>query len=116
MSNAVLDTTVRPSATRLRLTPRGRALALLLVAAPLVVGSFFGILNGGGATATDTSAAAPLETVTVSSGQSLWQIAERLAPRADTREVIADLMNLNQLPSAEIWPGQLLEVPAEYSR
>jgi len=44
----------------------------------------------------------------------LWQLAEHIAPSADPREVIADIVNLNQLPSESVQPGQRLALPAEY--
>jgi hypothetical protein len=52
--------------------------------------------------------------VTVDSGQSLWQVAETLAPTADPRDVIADIMQLNQLESADVLAGQQLAIPAKY--
>jgi LysM repeat protein len=52
--------------------------------------------------------------VTVQSGDSLWSVASRLAPKADPRDVIADLVNLNGLSSAVVTPGQQLAIPAQY--
>lgn len=100
--------------SRLRITRRGRAVLTALVAGPLVAAALVLSLNGGGATATSAQGA-PLESVTVHPGQSLWQLAEQEAPHADPREFIADLVRLNQLDSAEIHPGQQLDIPAEYS-
>jgi len=99
---------------RLRITARGRAVLLTLVAAPLVAGALAIAMNGGGAIATDSSVA-PLETVTVSAGQSLWQLAEQVAPTADPRDFISDVLDLNRLNSVVIQPGQVLAIPAEYS-
>ena len=70
-------------------------------------------INAGGATATSSST--PLQTVTVTSGESLWQVARHLAPNADPRDVILDIMNVNQLKSADIVPGEELRIPAQYS-
>jgi LysM repeat protein len=94
------------------MTARGRAVLLTLVAAPLVVAALALSLNAGGATATDSAVA--LKTVTVSSGESLWQVALTVAPNTDPREVIADIMNLNNLTSADVQPGQQLDIPAQY--
>jgi LysM repeat protein len=102
----------RPASVRLRMTARGRAVLLTLVAAPLVVAALALSLNAGGATATDSAVA--LKTVTVSSGESLWQVALTVAPNTDPREVIADIMNLNNLTSADVQPGQQLDIPAQY--
>ncbi len=99
--------------SRLRITPRGRAVLTAAVATPLVVVALILSLNGGGATATSTGGTS-LATVTVHPGQSLWGIAEQVAPQSDPREFIADILRLNHLASAEIQPGQELMIPAEY--
>ena len=104
-----------PSAQpRLRITKRGRVVFTSLAAIPFVVAAVLMGLNGGGATAT-SSAGAPVEQVTVQAGQSLWQLAEDIAPGTDPREVIRDILAVNQLESASVQAGQRLDVPAEYS-
>jgi LysM repeat protein len=82
---------------------------------PLVAGAFFAVTNGGQATATNEDGAS-LQHVTVSSGQTLWQIAGDIAPQADPREVVADIVQLNQLGSGDIQAGQTIAIPAEYSK
>jgi hypothetical protein len=108
----------RPSPTpraRLRLTARGRAVFTTLAAAPLVaVAVFFG-LGGGDAVASQDVSGATLEYVSVAPGQSLWQLAQQVAPQADPREVVADILTLNRLASADVQPGQELAIPAQYS-
>ena len=54
--------------------------------------------------------------VTVQSGDSLWSVAERIAPNADPRDVIADVVSLNGLESAVVSPGQQLAVPTKYAK
>ena len=71
-------------------------------------------LNGGGATATSSSGAA-LEEITLQAGQSLWQLAEEIAPHDDPRDVISDIMAVNQLESGSVQAGQRLMLPSEYS-
>ncbi|WP_431277555.1 LysM peptidoglycan-binding domain-containing protein [Leifsonia poae] len=102
--------------TRLRLTRRGRAVLTSLAAIPLVVGALVFALNGGGAVATNDQANVTFHYVTVESGQSLWSIAESVAPSADPREVIADIVSLNQLDSAVVSPGQRIAIPSQYER
>ncbi len=41
-------------------------------------------------------------------------LAEDLAPSADPRDVMADLVNLNQLVTEEVQPGQRLAIPEKY--
>ncbi|MDR6970974.1 LysM peptidoglycan-binding domain-containing protein [Leifsonia shinshuensis] len=100
---------------RLRLTRRGRAVLSALVALPLVIGALVFALNGGGAVANGEQTHVSFQYVTVESGDSLWSVAERVAPNADPRDVIADLVSLNGLESAVVSPGQQLAIPAKYA-
>lgn len=101
--------------TRLRLTRRGRAVLTALAALPLVIGALVFALNGGGAVATGEQTHVSFQHVTVESGDSLWTVAERIAPSADPRDVIADLVQLNGLDaSGVVSPGQQLAVPTKY--
>jgi hypothetical protein len=104
------------STPRLHLTDRGRAVFTTLAAAPLVAIALFVGLSGGNAVATHDAPAAGLEYVSIAPGQSLWQLAEQVAPQADPREVVADIVSVNQLASADVQPGQQLAIPAQYSR
>jgi LysM repeat protein len=102
-----------PSRSHLRMTKRGRAVLLTLIAVPLVaVALAFGI-NAGGATATSSST--PLAKITVVNGETLWGVAKQIAPKSDPRDVISDLMSVNRLNSADIYPGEQLSVPAQYA-
>jgi hypothetical protein len=98
--------------SHLRMTARGRGVLLTLVAAPLVVLALYFGINAGGAIA--TGASTPLSTVTVAQGETLWQLARQLAPSADPRDVIADVMSVNRLSSTDVQPGQKLAIPAQY--
>jgi hypothetical protein len=105
---------VRPAVrTRLRLTRRGRAVLTALAALPLVVGILVGSLASGGALAgiDDGSTPVAFETVVVGAGDSLWGIAEQIAPSEDPREVILEIMRLNGLADAVVQPGQRLALP-----
>ncbi len=99
--------------SRLRMTRRGRAVLLILIATPLVVAALLFGINAGGATATSSST--PLAKVTVVGGETLWGVAQQIAPHADPRDVVADLMSVNRLSTADIYPGEQLSVPAQYS-
>ena len=98
--------------TRLRLTRRGRAVIALLVSLPLAVALVSMAVNGGVATA--NSGSVVVATVTVEVGESLWSVAAALAPDASTADVVADLIAVNNLTSAELLPGQVLNVPERY--
>jgi hypothetical protein len=102
-------------APRLRLTSRGRTVLGTLIAIPLVA---FAILVGPnvlGAQAGDEAVVNSFQYVSVAPGQSLWQLAEQVAPQADPREVIADMLTLNNLSSGDVQPGQQLAIPAQYA-
>ena len=101
--------------TRLRLTQRGRAVFTTMAAAPLVVLALVIAVNGGVASAsTAASGAAAFDYVTISAGESLWDVAETFAPAADPRDVIADIVSLNQLASEDVEPGQRLALPSSH--
>lgn len=124
MTTATLASAPRPhafatrpdsSAPRLRITARGRAVLLAITTTPVLVVMAALALNGGGANA-GLDAGVPFEHVTVASGQSLWQLAEEVAPAADPREVITAIMQVNQLVSSDVYPGQELALPPQYTR
>jgi hypothetical protein len=89
---------------------------MAFAALPLVIAAFALSINGGGATASLDGSDLAFELVTVQAGESLWQLAEQIAPMSDPRDVIHEVMKLNGLESAEIYAGQELAIPAEYSR
>ena len=103
---------VQPVMPRLRLTQRGRAVLTFLAATPLVIAALVFAINGGGATASLEGSDVPFEYVTVEAGQSMWQLAEELAPRSDPRDVIEQLVQFNQLSGSDISAGQQLAIPA----
>ncbi|MCR2810002.1 MULTISPECIES: LysM peptidoglycan-binding domain-containing protein [unclassified Microbacterium] len=103
--------------TRLRLTPRGRRSLAALAALPAVVALNLAVLSGGSALASrDAGApAGTFTTLTVASGESLWSIAEQVAPSADPRDVVDAIARLNALDGVTVSAGQRLSIPLEYS-
>lgn len=106
----------RVTSTRLRLTARGRRVLAFLAAVPAIVVLSLAILSGGGALASsETGAPAGTFTeVTVMPGDTLWSIAESVAPDADPRDVVDEIIRLNALSSASLVAGQSLALPLEY--
>lgn len=101
---------------RLRLTQRGRRVITGLVALPVVAALSAALLLGGSsAVATGQAGSVDFSHVTVSAGETLWGIAERIAPTADPRDVIAEVMRLNGLMSSAVQPGQRLAIPTAYA-
>lgn len=118
MSTATLNgmSLNRAPMPRLRITKRGRRVLVFLAAFPLVVAALAFALNGGMAAATNVASSASLPYVTVEAGQSLWQLAGQIAPSSDPRDVIADLIHLNQLAGTDVQAGQRLAIPARYAQ
>ena len=53
------------------------------------------------------------ESVVVSPGETLWEIADRFSPESvDLRVVVQELVELNRLESKVLRPGQVLQLPA----
>ena len=102
----------------LRITRRGRIVLATLASLPLVAAlvalAVFGANSAVANGAESATASQSFDYVTVQAGETLWGIAEEIAPTADPRDVIADIVNLNQLPSAQVQPGQRLAVPGQY--
>ena len=107
---------VAASATRLRLTVRGRRVLALIAALPAALALVFAIMSGGAALASRDGGApaGTFTTITVAPGDSLWSIAEEVAPSHDPRDVVDELVRLNALDSAAVWAGQRLSIPADY--
>jgi len=93
--------------SRVRLTKRGRRVVASLVLLPLAATMWF--TAGKGAVAQGTKPTT--RTVVVQPGQSLWGIAQAVAPKADPRETIYKIKQLNQLADSSLSPGQAVIVP-----
>ncbi|AGL20242.1 LysM peptidoglycan-binding domain-containing protein [Actinoplanes sp. N902-109] len=59
----------------------------------------------------DDTPSAPLPTIVVQSGDTLWQVANRVAPQRPPRDVISDIRHLNGIAGSSIHAGQTLTVP-----
>jgi len=92
-----------------RITRRGRVVLATVIALPVLVVSLF--LATPGALAESSSAPDTHEYVTVLAGDTLWTIAESVAPESDPRDVVHEIMTLNQLSSAALVPGQEIAIP-----
>ena len=93
----------------LRLTGRGRLAILLLVSLVAVVVMSLGhSMAFGGA---EHSGGAATSSVVMQPGQTLWQIAQSIAPQADPREIVMRIRELNGLSGSAVQPGQQLIVP-----
>ena len=102
--------------TRLRLTVRGRRVLAVLAALPAVIALSAAVIGGGAALASrDAGApAGSFSTVTVAAGDSLWSIAEAVAPERDPRDVVDEIVRLNALDTVVVQAGQSIAIPAAY--
>lgn len=103
--------------TRLRLTTRGRRVLAAIAAVPAAVALTAAVLSGGAALAGREPGAVSgsFETVTVMPGDTLWSIAEEIAPLSDPRDVVDEIARLNAVRGAGIQAGQTLAIPARYA-
>src|SRR5690348_11731965 len=96
----IMTTIASPApTTRLRITPRGRRVLAGAAALPVVIAVAIAALGGGAALATGENGApaGSFAEVTVMAGESLWSIAQEVAPAADPRDVVAAITRLNAL-------------------
>jgi LysM repeat protein len=107
-------TSAAPAPTgKLHLTTRGRRVIVALIVIPIILAAFFAALNGGQAGAADVSISDSSTYVTVGAGESLWAIAERIAPHSDPRDVIDAITSYNHL-EGDVQAGQRIAIPAQY--
>ena len=99
----------------MQLTRRGRIVVGTLVALPIVIGAYFIGMGSTSAGADSVQSVTNFETVTVMPGDTLWSIAQDVAPNADAQVVVAGIEELNQLDTLTVQPGQKLAIPAEFS-
>jgi len=107
---------------QLRLTRRGRVVVALLVALVLAALSLGLALAssqasastgaGAGAGAASAALAGSPQTVVVQPGDTLWSIAQQVAPNADPRGVVDAIIAANHLASASVQAGQQLVMPS----
>lgn len=92
---------------RARVTRRGRVLLVLVVSALLMAAFSLGRVSTNAASA---GPAKPAQ-VTVHAGETLWDVATRIAPKHDPRQIVAQLQRLNHLAGPQLVAGQVLLVP-----
>ena len=110
--SAVAYPSFHPQPTRLVLTRRGRRVIAFLLALPLVIAVLCVAVSASNAAASSSATSdSSLTWITVESGETLWSLANDLAPTKDPRDVIAEIVSLNQLHS-ELQPGQHIAIPS----
>jgi LysM repeat protein len=89
-------------------------MALLLVTAAALLSWLAGSGWSGSGHGSDPGAATPTARAVVGPGETLWQVARRMAPGIDPRVTVERIAALNGLAGAVIQPGQVLVVPSSH--
>lgn len=102
---------------RLRLTRRGGTVfGALATAAVAGVLAFVAAIAAPQAQASDSASdAQQFHYVVVQPGDSLWSVASQLDPSADPRDLVAEIVQLNQLDGSGVQAGQPVAVPLRYA-
>ncbi len=87
----------------------GLPMLLLAVAALVLSGFLTAPLKAG----VDVGAGSATSKVTVGSGESIWSIAADSGVNRDLRDVVAEIVQLNELGSSVLSPGQQIFVPTK---
>ena len=103
-------------AVRLRITRRGRVVLAALIT--LAVGALLfaaAVLTADRAQASAEAGTTEFSYLVVEPGQTLWGLAAELDPNSDPREVIDEVVRLNQLQSSELRTGDRIAIPTRYA-
>ncbi|WP_046469112.1 LysM peptidoglycan-binding domain-containing protein [Allosalinactinospora lopnorensis] len=111
---------VGPAPGGTKLTRRGRVVSVAALTA--VATSVLSVLfltaatadspSGSPADSTSSLLGVTPDTVIVEDGDTLWEIAEQARPAEDPRRTVHEIVELNDLPAADLAPGQELLLPA----
>lgn len=102
---------------RLRLTRRGRVVIGVLITA-LVAGALAlaALFASPQANASDVAQnAGAFGYVVAQPGDSLWSVATALDPEVDPRDLIDEIVRLNQLDESGVQAGQAIALPLRYA-
>jgi predicted Zn-dependent protease len=107
MATAVIN---RP---QFRLSRKARLVRTAVLLAIVITGvNQFGQFSGAQATNQSTTNIGSVHYVSVRSGDTLWSMAERLAPNTDPRDWIDRVTVMNNLGTSGVWAGQRIAVPS----
>lgn len=107
---------------KIRLTRRGRIVLAALAALTLTAAIAIAALLASPNAAADESSSDGLSAaksqfgyVVVQPGETLWSVATALDASSDPRDVIAEIVRLNQLSGSDVQAGQPIAVPMRYA-
>lgn len=99
---------------RLRLTRRGRLVLIgipLMMLGALLVLALALVASPVSAASSDQVQSPVVESVTVLEGDTLWGLAAEFAPERDPRDVVSEIVELNNLEQHVLQVGQQVHVP-----
>lgn len=108
---SAIATTPATTTPQVHLTRRGRVALLLALVAVLFAAFSLGRADSQAVPTAGSEQVQALQQVTVAPGESLWAVAQRLAPHADPRDVMEQIAQLNDLDSTQLEVGQQLLLP-----
>lgn len=107
---------VSGQSVKLRLTRRGRivlgGLATVLMSALLAAAALFG---SSSANASVENSEQEFGYVVVAPGATLWSVASELDPAGDPRDLVSEIVQLNQLDGSGVLAGQAIAVPLRFA-
>ena len=83
----------------------------LSISLMVVIGAGFSTISSASDTSVATESPSNYQQITVTPGESLWSIAAMVAGDAAIQSVVADIVEVNQLKSADVPAGTRLLVP-----
>ena len=99
------------SATATRINYRRRRIVAVLFAIVALTVLAFSFAQSQSAGASATSGKTEFTYIYVEPGDTLWSIAKKYAPDADTQEEISNIQTLNNLNDSKLESGQRLALP-----
>lgn len=99
----------RRPAPAVRLTRRGRVVAVLLLLGLLL--AVLTVYGSHSAATGETGSPVPTRTVEVGEGDTLWGIASDVAEPGQVRDMVHQIQELNALSGASLQVGQEIAVP-----
>lgn len=99
---------------RIVLNRRGRlARTLVVLSLAIVAASVAGGQAGANTSQTQRSSADTFITVTVAPGDTVWSLANRVAPAGEAGALVSAIIEINSLGSGDVEAGQKIRIPLE---
>ncbi len=99
---------------RIVLNRRGRlARTLVVLSLAIVAASVAGGQAGANTSQSQRSSADTFITVTVAPGDTVWSLANRVAPAGEAGALVSAIIEINSLGSGDVEAGQKIRIPLD---